>query len=267
VCLPYHGPALVIENSRIVHNTMGMNPGGAAGIRSHGAPLTLINSVVADNRGEMAVHTNAPATLLHSTIADADGGVLVNPPETAQLQILNSIIHGTGWAIGLGELGVADVRYTLAAGGYDGDGNIDADPLFANPANGDYKLQAGSPAVNAGTANYPDPLIADLEGRTRDWQPDMGAYELPLLDRDAAARGGDPARHRRSGTAAAAGGGGAQRGGRGAGPTRRPCTARLPSTPRCSIRRPRPRQRPGRRWSGRAWNFRPSRRLRLASTQ
>jgi hypothetical protein len=187
--LAYHGPALVIENSRIVHNTMGMNPGGAAGIRSHGAPLTLINSVVADNRGEMAVHTNASATLLHSTVADADGGVLVNPPETAQLQILNSIIHGTGWAIGLGELGVADVRYTLAAGGYDGDGNIDADPLFANPANGDYKLQAGSPAVNAGTANYPDPLIADLEGRTRDWQPDMGAYELPLLDRDAAARG------------------------------------------------------------------------------
>lgn len=187
--LAFHGPALVIENSRIVHNTMGMNPGGAAGIRSHSAPLTLINSVVADNRGEMAVHTNAPATLLHSTVADADGGVLVNPPETAQLQILNSIIHGTDWAIGLGELGVADVRYTLVAGGYDGDGNIDADPLFVDPANGDYKLQAGSPAVNAGTANYPDPLIADLEGRTRDWQPDMGAYELPLLDRDAAARG------------------------------------------------------------------------------
>ncbi|MBE2240571.1 MAG: hypothetical protein IAE81_22480 [Caldilineaceae bacterium] len=49
-------------------NTMGMNPGGAAGIRSHSAPLILINSVVADNRGEMAVHTNAPAIRTRSSL-------------------------------------------------------------------------------------------------------------------------------------------------------------------------------------------------------
>jgi hypothetical protein len=63
--LAFHAAVrLVIENSRIVHNTMGMNPGGASGIRIHGTPLTLVNSVVADNRGEMAVHANAPVTML-----------------------------------------------------------------------------------------------------------------------------------------------------------------------------------------------------------
>lgn len=49
--LAFHGPALIIENSRIVSNTLGMRPGGAAGIRSHTTPLTLINSAVVDNRG------------------------------------------------------------------------------------------------------------------------------------------------------------------------------------------------------------------------
>jgi hypothetical protein len=187
--LAFSGRGLVIENSRIVNNTMGMNPGGASGIRIHSTPLTLVNSVVADNRGEMAVHANAPVTITHSTIANSDGGVLVNPPETALLNVINSIIHGTEWAIGLGDQGSADVRYTLVEGSYDGEGNLDADPQFVDAANGDYELQANSPAVNAGTANYPNPLIFDLEGRTRDWQPDMGAYELPLVNHDASARG------------------------------------------------------------------------------
>ncbi len=187
--LAFHGPALIIENSRIVSNTLGMRPGGAAGIRSHTTPLTLINSVVVDNRGEMAVHTNAAVTITHSTIAHADGGVLVNAPEGALLQILNSIIYGTEWSIGLDGQSSVDVRYTLVEGGYEGKGNLNADPQFVDADNGDYELRANSPAVNAGSANYPNPIVIDLQGRVRDWQPDMGAYELPQVDHDASARG------------------------------------------------------------------------------
>lgn len=47
--------------------------------------------------------------------------------------------------------------------------NITSDPLFANPGSGDFKLQAGSPSINAG---HPTLLFSDVD-RTRN---DMGIY-------------------------------------------------------------------------------------------
>ena len=63
--------------------------------------------------------------------------------------------------------------------GYAGsDGNLNADPLFADPAGGNYRLQAGSPCLNAA-----DDLEApenDLDNTLRPQGDgyDMGAYEL-----------------------------------------------------------------------------------------
>lgn len=57
------------------------------------------------------------------------------------------------------------------------DGNISGDPLFVDPANDDYSLQAESPAVGAGDpANAPDD---DFNGDSRSGTPDMGAFERP----------------------------------------------------------------------------------------
>jgi hypothetical protein len=63
------------------------------------------------------------------------------------------------------------------------DGNIDADPMFVDTANGDYRLQSGSPCIDAGIQdtmivynNGQDTLIAppmNFVGAA----PDMGAYE------------------------------------------------------------------------------------------
>ena len=63
-------------------------------------------------------------------------------------------------------------------GGYGGEGNIDADPLFADAASGDYHLTDGSPCVDTGTADgAPD---TDFEGDARPQGDgyDMGADEF-----------------------------------------------------------------------------------------
>src|SRR5207253_10917240 len=50
------------------------------------------------------------------------------------------------------------------------------DPKFINPATGDYRLQAGSPAIDKG---YPSSLTTDFAGNPRPWGAtiDIGAYE------------------------------------------------------------------------------------------
>ena len=69
-----------------------------------------------------------------------------------------------------------DVTYSDIGGGWPGTGNIDADPLFADPVSGDFKLQPTSPCVDAGDPN---------SERDYDGSPaDLGAYRLNPVDAD-----------------------------------------------------------------------------------
>ncbi|MCB9768927.1 MAG: right-handed parallel beta-helix repeat-containing protein [Candidatus Omnitrophica bacterium] len=78
------------------------------------------------------------------------------------------------------------VSYSLIEGGHQGEGNIDADPLFVDPKNGDYRLRYGSPCIDAGAETD---LMIDLDGNPRPVDIiglgcdgpdtfDMGAYEF-----------------------------------------------------------------------------------------
>jgi len=77
------------------------------------------------------------------------------------------------------------VRYSDIQGGYLGEGNIDADPLFQNPANGDLSLKSVSPCIDYGTAiGAPTTDILGVS-RSQGAGVDMGAYEfIPLTDSD-----------------------------------------------------------------------------------
>ncbi len=83
--------------------------------------------------------------------------------------------------------GNTTVTYSIVQGSYPGTGNINADPLFANPANGDFTLQPASPALDAGddTANT---TALDLAGNPRMFDAipggsliDLGAYEYQSI--------------------------------------------------------------------------------------
>ena len=65
------------------------------------------------------------------------------------------------------------ISYCDIDGGWNGNGNIDADPLFVNPENGDYHLGLDSPCVDAGDPATFDACMPPGLGGPR---ADMGAY-------------------------------------------------------------------------------------------
>jgi len=72
------------------------------------------------------------------------------------------------------------ITYSDVQGGWVGEGNIDADPLFVDALNDDYHVLPGSPCIDAGTNNPPGGLPeTDLDGNPRimGYAVDMGAYE------------------------------------------------------------------------------------------
>jgi hypothetical protein len=76
----------------------------------------------------------------------------------------------------------------ICAAAQGANGNISADPLFANSAAGDYHLLQGSPAIDAGTANQAP--LTDFDGKARPVDGngdgtaafDIGAYEFKPVD-------------------------------------------------------------------------------------
>jgi len=77
--------------------------------------------------------------------------------------------------------------YCDVEGGWDGVGNVDADPLFVDQTNGDYRLMSGSLCIDAGdNGMVPDGIETDLDGNPRYvddvGKPDIGAGEAPIVD-------------------------------------------------------------------------------------
>ena len=75
--------------------------------------------------------------------------------------------------------GNPQVAYSNVFNYWPGLGNIFEDPLFVNPAGGNFRLQEDSLCVDAGTDTAPSLPAADKDGNPRllGWDVDMGAYE------------------------------------------------------------------------------------------
>jgi hypothetical protein len=64
--------------------------------------------------------------------------------------------------------GNATVTYSDVEGGWSGTGNIDADPQFVDPDNGDFRLAPGSQCIDAAdNTAVPEDITTDLDGKPR----------------------------------------------------------------------------------------------------
>jgi len=160
----------VLTNCTFTGNSAADSAGAMANMLSS-APILencTFSGNSADVGGAMIIWSSASPTLTNCTFTGnsaTSGGGMLNFGSPA---ITNSILWGDSPdEIANGSGGEPVVTYSDILGGYDGDGNIDADPLFVDPASGDYHLGPSSPCIDAGTNDAPNLPAYDFEGDPR----------------------------------------------------------------------------------------------------
>jgi len=181
------GYLTVLSACRITGN----RAGGSAGVRNAGGVVIMVNSLLSENSAEHSPSTfgnysDGQMALINCTL-------FVNPVGDRQAVIENrsgtgSIINSVVWGNGFrsiddrGESFV--VRYCNIEGGYGGERNIDVDPMFLDPAAGDFRFASGSPCIDAAdnTAVPRDEFDLDGDGDTEEPIPFDIAGLLRFVD-------------------------------------------------------------------------------------
>ena len=174
---------ITITNSAITGNSAA----NGAGINAdYMASVSLDHVLIArnqaiENGGALNI-VEADLEIINSTIADNTalndaGGLFLNNSSMRSATVVNSIFwNDAPVEIAFGNE-LPEITYSDIAGGFEGEGNIDADPLFTNSDDGDYTLQwqnypvgdfTKSPCIDSGSPS----LAYDPDGTTAD----MGAF-------------------------------------------------------------------------------------------
>ena len=186
--------SLDLNECTIQNNTAsGTSIGG--GIWFEGQPnqsyhANLTNCVVTGNQAQRGggIHVRHYNTmdLRFSTVSgnSADSlGAGVDSFSYASIKASDSIIWGNepdanqfyrGWQ------GALSAEYCDIEGGWDGDGNIDADPLLSDPASHDYHLTDASPCIDSAGGDGETAIDMDGDHRPQGDGYDMGADEYPV---------------------------------------------------------------------------------------
>ncbi len=189
--------SLELHNSKILDNhatrdgSSGTTRGG--GIYFMGPRLEMKNTLVAGNQITKAddgqgggIYAGGAADLINVTVvSNVFEGVRVG----ATLTVLNSILWGNENDIIGGQAMDVNVSYSNIEHGehvdenqvHLGTDNINCDPLFANPSDGNYRLLPESPSSRTGLIQAWMVNATDLDGKPRISmnQVDMGCYQIP----------------------------------------------------------------------------------------
>ena len=189
----YSSPTLI--NCSITGNHALRKGGGMDNLVSSYPIVTncIVSGNSAPDGGGLYTLANSSPILTNCTIADNnatnDGGGLYNDGFSPKLR--NCIVYGN--SSGIFNKGVVPETYYSLVQGITSTSNNNisggTDPLFADAANGNYRLQVCSPVINKGSNTYygtgQNPnltaITTDLAAKPRFYNSgtvDMGAYEL-----------------------------------------------------------------------------------------
>jgi hypothetical protein len=171
------GAVATLTNNLIVRNYGVVAwDGDGVGMWDEATRAWIVNNTIAFNEAE-GVQANSGWALVRNNIIYSNDGGIHNLGSGATVSSDHNAFWDNGW----------DYGYVIS-----GIGDISADPVFVEVANGDLHLEMDSPCKDAGTATGAP--TADIEGTLRDATPDIGAYEqtgsrnfLPLILRNAVA--------------------------------------------------------------------------------
>jgi len=184
------GSSPTITNCKISGNT-GTAHSGAIGCDSGGNPI-ISNCILSGNTagagGGIYSYLSSPiitnCTISGNTATNNGGGIYCEPTSSASVK--NTILWGdVPNEIYLAAGSSITVTYSdVDQDGYEGsNGNVRQDPLFVDPADGDFSLQLTSPCIDAGTSDGAPPT--DMKGNSRfdpPQIPNTGGGTYPYYD-------------------------------------------------------------------------------------
>ena len=140
---------------------------------------TIIHNVISGNSDSGIYYGLYTESEIYNNVitGNSTGIYILNASPT----ITNTILWGNAEEIYIGG-GSPSFRYCDIQGGWEGEGNINADPLFRNPENGDFHLMADScgDVYNSFCIDAGDPAIFDsmlgCDWGLGELRSDMGAY-------------------------------------------------------------------------------------------
>jgi hypothetical protein len=169
---------------------------------TYGGYHTVANCLFAGNSdgAVIAYPGDFSMTILNCTVVGNSGTYTQDGGLRGQMFVGNSIVRDNHPSQIMGWGGDATVIQSNVQGGWTGAGwgNIDEDPLFVDPANGDFRLSVGSPCIDAGANNaIADLADTDLVGNPRfaddPATADTGCGAPVIVDMGAYEYQGDPA--------------------------------------------------------------------------
>ena len=143
-----------VSSPTVTNNTI---TGNGTGIYLAFSSLVITNNVVSNNIGGIWCYNASPTITNNVITGNVDWGIYCRESSSP------TISYNDVWSNGVN-------YYDLDTGAFDLtgiDGNISADPIFVDPPAGDYRLQGGSPCIDAGTNGAPALPGIDFDGNLR----------------------------------------------------------------------------------------------------
>ena len=173
----YTGITFTIKNSEIKNNYyVPDSPINNSGIAIFFSTLTVDRVLIRESNGAaIDAKYGSNAMVINSVIVNNEIGLEAS--NSSLINVYNSILYHNTFESYVYEDGLIQINYSTVEGGYNGEGNIDADPIFTDAENGDFTLQSTSPCIDAGTADIDGDGNEDITNYFGT-APDMGAYEF-----------------------------------------------------------------------------------------